>query len=111
MARKSVAVRSSEQRGRQQRLWVRQKVERRSGPDDVARVALHWMIARAIKVGAKEKLDDILNEFVGPLVEQGFGEAATCDVLDALVARYGGHGWGFRRKPHLLFIPDVGPED
>ncbi|UIK06596.1 hypothetical protein [Neorhizobium galegae] len=52
MVRKSVDLRNAEQKERQRLLRERQKAERRPGCDDVARVALHWLISKAVNTGA-----------------------------------------------------------
>ncbi|NHT74204.1 MULTISPECIES: hypothetical protein [Rhizobiaceae] len=111
MTRKSEAVRNREQKERQRTLRAKQKAEKRPGRDDVARVLLHWFIRGATVKGREHELDRTGEIIVKRLVEQGFDEAASYAVFDALVDKYGGNAWGFRRKPHLLYPPEVNQDE
>lgn len=111
MAGKTYEARNREQMERQRKLRTKHKVEKRPGRDDIARVALHWIISQALKKGVEDQLDQIADRVVARLVEQGFDEAASRVVFDGLVEKYGRSGWGFRRKPHLLDRPISRPAD
>ena len=111
MARKSDAVRNREQKERQRALRAKQKAEKRPDRDDIARVLMHWFIVAATVKGREHELERTEDIIVKRLVEQGFNEVASYEVFDALVDKYGGSAWGFRRKIHLLFTPDVLTED
>lgn len=102
MARKSEALRNREQKERQRALRAKQKAEKRPGRDDVARVALYWMISRMTSKAARDVLAEMEDEIVAVLTDQGFDQKASFDVFDELVEKYDGGIWGFRRKPHLL---------
>ena len=111
MVRKSDAVRNREQKERQRALRAKLKAEKRPGRDDVARVALHWMISRMTTKAAHDVLAEMEGEIVAALTGQGFDQKASYEVFDGLVEKYGSSAWDFRRKPHLLFTPDVLTED
>lgn len=102
-----MARKSGGQRERQKRLRDRNRAERRPGRDDIARVALYWMVSRMVAKGAHDVLDEMEDEIVARLVDQGFAEAASYEAFDALVEKYARSAWGFRRKTHLLFANDV----
>ena len=97
-------------RQRQKALRDANRRARRPERDDVARVALFWLIRRAIEKGQEAELDKFQGKIVSMLVEQGFDER-ECDLLfDELVAKYRAEGHPFRRKVHLLY-PDGAPDD
>lgn len=56
MPAKSEEIRNRKQRERQQRLRDADRKARRPGRDDVARVALYWLISRAIEKEQHEEL-------------------------------------------------------
>ena len=98
------------QRGRQQAYRERLKRERRPGRDDVARIALHWLIVETARMAEKQnnparmnKVEEVLLE---GLVAQGFDARASDQVLGELIDKYV-DGWNFRRKLHLQEAPAV----
>ncbi|PYE92098.1 hypothetical protein C8J35_1292 [Rhizobium sp. PP-F2F-G38] len=110
MPRKPEEARSREQRERQQKLRDRDKKAKRPGRDDVARVALYWVISRAIKKNQLTELDKFRDQIVSMLADQGFDEHASDAVFEDLVEKYRTGGSPFRRKVHLLH-PDVPEKD
>ncbi|WP_281978874.1 hypothetical protein [Pseudorhizobium flavum] len=97
------------QRGRQQVYRERLKRERRPGRDDVARIALHWLIVETARMAEKQnsparmnKVEEVLLE---GLVSQGFDARASDQVLGELIDKYVDGGWTFRRKLHLQEEP------
>lgn len=107
---KSKSNRLREQRERQAAYRAEQKAMGRPDRDDVARVALWWLITsmetRSRKTGSHRHMNKILDAILAALVEQGFNESHCQDVVDALVHKYI-DGWEFQRKPHLR-APDTG---
>ena len=89
MARKPEDIRNSEQRERQRKLREADRKARKPGRDDVARVALYWLIRRAIEKGQHEELEKFRDKMVDMLSQQ---------------IRH--HRFPFRRKVHLLFPED-----
>ncbi|SMD20252.1 hypothetical protein, partial [Rhizobium sp. RU36D] len=73
--------------------------------DDVARVALFWLIRRAVDKGQEAELETFQNKIVSMLTAQGFDERECDVVFDDLVAKYRTGGSPFRRKIHLIY-PD-----
>ncbi len=110
MARKSDGERNREQRQRQQAIREKQKAQKRPHRDDVARLALYWLISRAHEKGQKEELEKFHDKIVKMLVEQGFDEHASDEVLDDLIRKYKPGSLPFRRKVHLLH-PNGGDQD
>lgn len=95
-------------RQRQKALRDANRRAKRPDRDDVARVALFWLIRRAIDKGQQMELEKFQNKIVSMLADQGF-DARECDVVfDDLVAKYRMGGSPFRRKIHLIY-PD-GPD-
>ena len=105
MPAKSEEIRNSKQRERQQKLRDADRKAKRPGRDDVARVALYWLINRAIKKELHEELEKFRARIVAMLAEQGFDDRQSETVLDDLISKYRTGGSPFRRKPHLLY-PD-----
>jgi hypothetical protein len=105
--RKSKSNRLREQRERQAAYRAEQNATRRPDRDHVARVALWWLItsmeSRSRKTGNRRTMNKILDEIIAALVEQGFDEGQSEDVVDALVRKYGS-GWAFQRKTHLRAV-------
>ncbi|MCD2184466.1 hypothetical protein [Rhizobium sp. GN54] len=92
-------------RQRQKALRDANRMSRRPDRDDVARVALFWLIRRAIEKGQQAELEKFRAKIVSMLVDQGFDEHESDAVFDDLIARYRTGGSPFRRKIHLLY-PD-----
>lgn len=105
MPAKSEDIRNSKQRERQQKLREADRKAKRPGRDDIARVALYWLINRAIKKELHEDLEKFRGRIVAMLAEQGFDNRQSEIVLDDLIHKYRTGGSPFRRKPHL-FYPD-----
>lgn len=106
MARKPEDIRNSEQRERQRKLREADRKARKPGRDDVARLALYWLISRAIGKGQHEELEKFRDKMVEMLSEQGFDPRQSETLLGELIYRYGTTGSPFRRKVHLLFPED-----
>lgn len=111
MARQSDKERLEKQRRRQQELRTATLAEKRPSRDDVARVALYWLIRRAIEKGQEAELEKFQDKVVSMLTQQGFSEKASDEVLDDLVHKYRSGGWPFRRKVHLLYPDGVESDD
>lgn len=110
MPRKSDDIRNRKQRERQQRLRDADRKAKRPGRDDIARVALYWLVSRAIEKEQHEDLEKFRNRIVAMLAEQGFDNRQCEIVLDDLIYKYRTGGSPFRRKPHLLH-PDGADQD
>lgn len=102
MPAKSEEIRNHKQRERQQRLRDADRKAKRPGRDDVARVALYWLISRAIEKEQHDELQKFRNRIVAMLGEQGFDTRQCEIVLGDLIDKYRTGGSPFRRKPHLL---------
>ena len=83
---------------------------KRPDRDDVARVALFWLIRRAIEKGQQMELEKFQSKIVSMLADQGFDERESDAVFDDLVAKYRTGGLPFRRKIHLIY-PDAFDEE
>lgn len=97
-------------RRRQKALREANRRARRPDRDDVARVALFWLIRRAIEKGQRAELEKFQARIVSMLVDQGFDERESDAVFDELMARYQTGGLPFRRKIHLLYPEGADPE-
>ncbi|MGR6431454.1 hypothetical protein ACU5AY_11115 [Rhizobium sp. PAMB 3174] len=106
MARQPDDTRLDKQRERQRELRRKQKQEKRPSRDDVARIALFWLVRGAIEKNQLKELEKFRDRMVMMLVEQGFDEKACDEVLDDLFRKYRSGGSPFRRKAHLLFSDD-----
>ena len=106
MARKPQDIRNNEQRERQRKLRLADRKARKPRRDDVARLALYWLITRAIEKKQHEELEKFRNRMVEMLTEQGFDPGQSETVLGELIYKYGTTGSPFRRKVHLLFPED-----
>jgi hypothetical protein len=90
-------------RQRQKALRDANRKARRPDRDDVARVALFWLIRRAVEKGQEVELEKFQDVIVSMLIEQGFDESECDVVFDDLVSKYRSGGLPFRRKLHLLY--------
>lgn len=85
----------------QQRRYRRQQIAlRKPARDDVARVALYWIIMKLLRAGRDGDLGKWSEIIVKRLVRQGFDGNAARRRIDQLITRYEG-GWAFQGKPHL----------
>lgn len=102
---KSKATRLREQRERQSAYRDEQKRLRRPGRDDIARIALRWLIVSTARLAEREgnpsRMDHVEDAILRELAEQGFDPPASDRALSDLIERYVEGGWDFRRKPHL----------
>lgn len=89
----------------QRRYREQQKALRKPTRDDVARIALHWIIKTALKRNETGELDKWCETIVRRLVRQGFDREAARRRIDQLIERYEG-GWTFLGKPHLAQAND-----
>lgn len=92
-------------RQRQKALRDAYRRAKRPDRDDVARVALFWLIRRAREKGQQMELEQFQNKIVSMLTDQGFDQRECDAVFDDLVAKYRTGGVPFRRKIHLIY-PD-----
>ncbi len=90
-------------RQRQKALRDANRRAKRPDRDDVARVALFWLIRRAIDKGQQVELEKFQNKIVTMLTDQGFDERESDAVFDDLVYKYRAGGSPFRRKIHLIY--------
>lgn len=104
MAR-SRTQRLRDQRERQQAYRDEQRRLRRPGRDDIARVALQWLILGTAKLAEREgnpaRMNKVETDILEALVEQGFDRSASDAALGDLIDRYVDGKWDFRRKVHL----------
>ncbi len=105
MAKQPDRERLRKQRERQQGLRAAALSEKRPTRDDVARMALFWMVSNMAQKAEKGVLDEFHDRMVKLLKDQGFDEMASDEVLDDLIRKYSTGNWPFRRKVHLLY-PD-----
>jgi hypothetical protein len=100
---KSKSTRLREQRERQQEYRSEQKRLKRPDRDDVARVALRWLIVETNTRLANEpqRMTFMETVLLDELERLGFDRKQSDDVLEDLVDRYVKEGWDFRRKLHL----------
>ena len=99
---KQQAERLRKQRERQKEYRDRMRAERKPTRDDVARVFLHFMIAKAMKSGNQDGMEKLIDLLLDGLADQGFDKDASLDAIDDLIDRYTKRGWDFRRKVHLM---------
>jgi hypothetical protein len=111
MSKTSHDARTRTQRERQQKLRDASRKARRPGRDDIARVALYWMITNMAEKATKEVRDEFQDRIVSTLTEQGFDERECEIVFDDLVYKYRTGNSPFRRKVHLLFPDDPDLDD
>jgi hypothetical protein len=84
----------------QRRYRQQQKALRKPSRDDVARVALHWIIKSALERNKEGELGKWSETIVRRLADQGFERDAARRRIDQLITRYE-DGWRFQGKPHL----------
>lgn len=108
MARQSDEERLKKQRERQKKSRDAARATKRPNSNNVAHVALFWVISNMAQKADKDVLDEFHDRVVKLLKDQGFDEKASNEVLDDLIRKYRTGKWPFRRKVHLLF-PN-GPE-
>ena len=98
--RKPRQTRHRDQAAYQREYRRQQKAVRKPSRDDVARVALHWVITEALRREREDDLVKLCDLIRDRLVGQGFDRDAASRRIDDLIARYES-GWDFQRKPHL----------
>lgn len=77
-----------------------QKSLRKPGRDDLARVALFWIITKALQRDKEDELARWEKLMTERLVEQGFDRDATRIRINGIIERYR-DGWDFQLKPQL----------
>lgn len=98
---KPASPRRRDQAAEQQRRYrQQQKVLRKPSRDDVARVALYWIMIKLLKGGRDGDLGKWSETIMKRLVRQGFDRDAARRRIDQLIDRYE-DGWKFQGKPHL----------
>ncbi|WP_041798276.1 hypothetical protein [Rhodopseudomonas palustris] len=97
---KSTKTRRIHQADYQRAYREQQKAIRKPTRDDVARLALYFMIREGLKDGHERSLADWCETLTNGLVEQGFDPEATLHRLHQLIDRYA-DGWSFQLKRHL----------
>ena len=97
---RSANPRRHDQAACQRRYRRQQTALRRPSRDDVARVALHWIITAALERDKDGELAKWSGTMVRRLVRQGFDRDAARRRIDQLIGRYE-DGWTFQGKPHL----------
>ncbi|MES2031275.1 MAG: hypothetical protein V4477_19010 [Pseudomonadota bacterium] len=103
-------TRLSEQARYQRSYRAEQKVLRKPSRDDVARVALHVMIADTLERKEDGEFAALCEALVTRLVDLGFDRGAAYCRVDDLVERYA-DGWAPQRKPHLTTPSTVGSSE
>lgn len=99
------AERLAKQRERSKRNRARRKACRSPDRDDIARVALWWLITSVAPMGQR-KLDELQAKLIPELTRLGFDQWQSENVLAHLVDRYTEDGWDFQRKLHLIPRPN-----
>lgn len=100
MSKPASPRRRTQAAAQQRRYRQQQKALRKPTRDDVARVALHWIITKALRRNRESELEMWCETIVKRLVRQGFERDAARRRIDQLIARYE-EGWAFQSKPHL----------
>ncbi|NDW04641.1 hypothetical protein [Jiella pacifica] len=96
----TIPHRKSEAQAAWQKAYrAEQAARRKPSRDDVARVALHWAITRAL-TKEPQYLTKLRATIIERLVAQGFDRQGAAARFDELTDRYE-DGWTFQRKPHL----------
>jgi len=97
---RSTISRRSHQAEYQRRYRQQQTSLRKPSRDDVARIALHWIINEALRRNKEGELGKWTELVVTRLTDQGFDRDAARRRIDQLIERYE-DGWDFQGKPHL----------
>lgn len=97
---RSTISRRNHQAEYQRRYRQQQTSLRKPSRDDVARIALHWLIVRSLKQENEGELGRWSEIMVQHLFKQGFDRDAARRRIDQLIKRYE-DGWDFQGKPHL----------
>jgi hypothetical protein len=100
MSRPANPGRRTRAAAQQRRYRQHQNALRKPSRDDVARVALHWIIETALQRHKEGELGKWSETIVRRLADQGFERDAARGRIDQLIARYE-DGWRFQGKPHL----------
>mgnify|MGYP001109762566 CR=1 FL=1 len=100
MSKAASPRRRSHAAAQQRRYREQQKALRRPSRDDVARVAMHWIIKTALERNKEGELGKWSETIVRRLMRQGFDGDAARRRIDRLIEQYEG-GWDFQGKPHL----------
>ena len=86
--RQSKSDRLARQRERSRLNRLRKREGRIPGRDDIARVALRWLLVSATSFGDDRKLFKLEGHILDELIRQGFDPRASEDALDDLVRKY-----------------------
>jgi hypothetical protein len=97
---KTIRDRRTEQASYQRAYRKQQKALRKPSRDDVARVALHWIITEALRRDKEGELGKWCEIVISRLVDHGFDRHAAHRRVGQLTEQYA-EGWEFQRKPHL----------
>lgn len=97
---KSANPRRRDRAAYQRRYRRQQPALRKPSRDDLARVALHWIIPAAFERNKDGELAKWSGTMARRLVQQGFDRDAARRRIDQLIVQYG-DGWTFQGKPHL----------
>lgn len=97
---KSDKTRRLHQADYQRAYREQQKALRKPTRDDVARLALYFMISEGLQDGQERNFADWCEALTTGLVEQGFDRDAARHRLHQLIDRYA-DGWSFQLKRHL----------
>jgi len=98
--RKKRKVRNAGQAAYQRAYRMSQIACRKPARDDVARVALHWIITEALRRNKTGELAKWCDLIVTRLSKQGFDPGAARIRINHLIEQYE-NGWTFQRKVRL----------
>ena len=102
-----LSIRNQRQAEYQRAYRAEQKLKRIPSRDDVARVALHWVLTQLISKSDQGGLSRMHGGIVPRLVELGFDPSGAQLRVSDLIDRYEA-GWDFQSKPHLRVKPKDG---
>lgn len=97
----SRAVRLAKQRERSKRNRERRKLGKIPDRDDIARVALRWLLVAASSFGDPKRQFKLERHILDELVRLGFDDRKSEDVLEDLTEKYMNEEWDFLPKVHL----------